>query len=100
MEQAKFVVIFRSVLKPDVEGYAEWAEKMLERVQRVDGFVASQSFRDESGQGVTLSYWRDKQAIARWSQDEQHRLAKSFGKQNAYSTWQIEVCQIEQAWGS
>lgn len=89
------VAIFYSQLKLGVADYSHWAEAMLERVQDQHGFIRAHSFRDESGFGVTLSYWETESDLKAWGQDEAHRKAMQFGWDEAYLSYRLEIAEIQ-----
>ena len=89
------VAIFYSQLKLGVTDYAHWAEAMLARVQVQPGFIRAHSFRDESGFGVTLSYWETESDLKAWGRDEAHRKAMVFGRESAYLNYRLEIAEIQ-----
>ena len=89
------VAIFYSQLKLGVTDYAQWAEAMLARVQAQPGFIRAHSFRDESGFGVTLSYWETESDLKAWGRDEAHRKAMAFGRESAYLNYRLEIAEIQ-----
>lgn len=89
------VAIFYSQLKLEVSDYSRWAEAMVERVQIQPGFIRAHSFRNESGFGVTLSYWETESDLKAWGQDEQHRKAMAFGRDEAYLNYRLEIAEVQ-----
>lgn len=87
------VVIFYSTLPLDAPGYGDWAQRMLDRVANQPGFIKSHSWRDEQGQGVTLSYWESIEAIDQWGADAEHQAAQSFGRAT-YQDWRLEIAEV------
>ena len=89
------VAIFYSQLKLEVADYSRWAEAMIERVQAQPGFIRAHSFRNESGFGVTLSYWETESDLKVWGRDETHQKAMAFGRDQAYSSYRLEIAEIQ-----
>ncbi len=98
-EPPYYAVIFSSVLSPDVDGYAEMSATMDELAARQEGYLGHESARGDDGIGITVSYWRDEAAIARWYQNAEHRVAQRFGRERWYKAYSIRVAKVERAHG-
>lgn len=94
------VVIFRSTRRVDnAELYAEWSQRMEERVRGIEGYVDHVGFRDPvTREGVTLAYFDSLDAIARWRDDVEHRQAQELGRTHFYEDYTLEVAEIEGAY--
>ena len=46
--------------------YGLTSERMIELAQQQPGFLGLESVREDNGLGITVSYWRDREAIAAW----------------------------------
>lgn len=79
-------------------GYAAMAERMLALAARVDGFLGVESARDADGFGITVSYWRDEHAIARWKADAEHLTAQTLGREKWYEHYELRVAKVERAY--
>lgn len=95
-----FVVIFTSKHSGnDAESYSKTAERMAELAQKQSGFLGMNSFRNEDGIGVTLSYWKDEEAIKAWKAESEHKDAQLNGRKHWYEAYRLEVCRVERAYG-
>jgi heme-degrading monooxygenase HmoA len=91
-----YAVIFTSVrTAADLEGYETMAEKMVELARRQPGFLGIESARGADGVGITISYWDSREAIQRWREDAEHRLAQKLGRQRWYQAFRLRVCYVE-----
>lgn len=90
-----WVAIFYSRRQLNTPDYDGWAQRMQSQVQRHPGFSHSHSFRDESGFGVTLSYWSSKEALQAWGQQADHRDAQQYGRDHAYQEYRLEIAEIQ-----
>lgn len=95
------VVIFRSTRRLDnAELYAEWSQRMEERVRTIDGYVEHVGFRDpDTRRGVTLAYFDAEDAIARWRDDPEHQMAQELGRTHFYEDYTLEVAKVERRYG-
>ncbi len=48
------------------------------------------------GLGITVSYWRDRDSIARWKTDLEHREAQRLGRQKWYRSYRIRIAKVEE----
>ena len=94
-----YAVIFTSLRTPtDPDGYEIAAERMVELAEQQPGFLGVESARGESGLGITVSYWESENAIRRWREHAEHRLAQQQGREKWYSRFTLRVCRVERAW--
>lgn len=95
-EPPYWVVVFTSRRTgADAEGYARMAEAMADLASRQPGYLGVESVRDESGFGVTLSYWRSEEAIAAWKRDTAHQQAQRAGHEQWYEDFHVRVARVE-----
>lgn len=90
-----YAVIFTSIRTPGDNGYRETAEEMLRMVSRQEGFLGAESVRDESGFGMTVSYWSSLESINKWRNNGPHVQAKEMGKKLWYGKYRIRICKVE-----
>lgn len=72
-------VIFEVVPAPGKsERYLELAATLRPRLEEIDGFISIERFRSlaQPDKLVSLSFWRDEDAVARWRQLEAHRAVQ------------------------
>ena len=94
-----YAVIFTSVRTGTDEGYAEMAEKMMALAFQQPGFLGAESVREESGLGITVSYWKDKKSIREWKKNAAHRQAQKFGQEKWYRSYKIRVAKVARDYG-
>lgn len=88
-----YAVIFTNLRTAVEDGYAETAARMVALAAEQDGFLGEESVRN--GLGITISYWRDEEAIANWRKNAEHRIAQERGRAEWYSTFKTRVCKVE-----
>ena len=93
-EPPYYAVIFTSLKNPDDQGYSEMADRMVDLVQKQEGFLGFESAREAVG--ITVSYWRDLASIQRWKADLEHREAQQKGKELWYRAYTIRIAKVEQ----
>ena len=98
-EPPYYAVIFGSRRTAGERGYGAMAERMLELARAQPGFLGLESVRDVEGLGITVSYWRDEDSIARWKQHAEHLVAQARGKREWYEAYELRVARVERAYG-
>jgi heme-degrading monooxygenase HmoA len=88
-----YAVIFTSTRTAGDNGYNTMADKMLVLASEQDGFLGADSAREELG--ITVSYWRDLQAIANWKKNMQHQQAQNMGREHWYQDFTVRIAKVE-----
>jgi heme-degrading monooxygenase HmoA len=57
-----------------------------------------ESARDAAGFGITVSYWRDEDSIARWKAVAAHLAAQTLGRERWYAHYELRVAKVERAY--
>jgi len=92
-----YAVIFTSIKSPEGSGYHDMADKMYQLAQEQDGFLGVETARTDVG--ITISYWRDLEAIKNWKLNLQHLEAQKLGKKLWYKQYMVRVCKVERDYG-
>lgn len=104
MPQPYYAVVFTSQLAAGaaVADYGEVAARMLELATGQPGFLGVESARGADGIGITVSYWRDRAAIAAWRAQAEHLGAQRLGRERFYRWFRLRVAEVlhERAFGS
>ncbi len=94
-----YAVVFTSLRRDGDDGYAQTADEMVALASRQVGFLGVESARGDDGLGVTVSYWRDLECIARWKANADHLTAQRAGRERWYRAYRVRVCRIEREYG-
>lgn len=84
---------------PTVEGKAEYLEIAVELrgfLENRDGFISIERFQSltEEGKILSLSFWRDENAIKAWRNLLEHRTAQRKGKEALFRHYRIRVANV------
>ena len=93
-----YAVIFAARQTDDLAGYAEMAALMMDLAQDQDGCLGVESTRDDEGFGITVSYWRDEDAIRAWKAHAKHQAGQKLGKDRWYEHYELRVAKVERAY--
>lgn len=92
-------VIFSSLRTDGDHGYAVMGARMQELAREQPGYLGYESAREDSGFGITVSYWVDDDAARAWKQVHEHTVAQQRGRDAWYADYQVRVARVERAYG-
>jgi len=92
-EPPYYVVIFTSIRTDGDNGYSEMADLMVDLAKQQDGFLGVESARNELG--ITVSYWRDLNAIKKWKDNAKHSIAREKGRKTWYKSFKTRIAKVE-----
>lgn len=95
-------VIFE--LKPQQErapDYFDAAASLRPLLDQIDGFISIERFESlaEPGKFLSLSFWRDEEAIAAWRNLEGHRAAQVDGRRSILADYRLRVAYVKRDYG-
>jgi heme-degrading monooxygenase HmoA len=88
------VVLFRSKLVPQPDGYAEMAQEMLETARSMPGFVDVKAFKADDGERLTLVWWQDEETLRAWRTHARHLVAQKAGRERWYEYYDLDVADV------
>lgn len=76
--------------------YKALAEGLSDEVRKVDGFLSIERFQSISDptRFVSLSFWRDEEAVRKWRNLQKHREAQAKGRGGIFSEYRLRVCTV------
>lgn len=83
------------------DDYMDLAGKLRPMLQDIDGFISVERFESltEPGKYLSLSFWRDEEAVAAWRQLEEHRNAQFAGRAGLFSDYRLRVAGVLRDYG-
>lgn len=95
-------VIFEVTPAPGQRGaYLDAAAALKPLLAQIDGFVSIERFESLSAPGklLSLSLWRDEEAVARWRQQEAHRSTQAAGRDHVFADYRLRVAEVVRDYG-
>jgi heme-degrading monooxygenase HmoA len=89
-----FVILFRSKLTSNTDGYEELADEMVRLGKEMPGFIDFKSFKAEDGERLSVAWWRDAETLRAWRTHPRHRFAQEAGREKFYEYYNIDVAEI------
>lgn len=93
MKEPYYAVIFTSNRTGGDEGYTDMATEMENLAKSQPGFLGVESAKDTIG--ITVSYWKNLESIAKWKAHTEHMLAQTKGKSQWYQKYSVRICKVE-----
>lgn len=81
--------------------YLDLAWQLRPLLERIDGFVSIERFRSLANPDklLSLSFWRDEEAVVRWRELEAHRSAQREGRTRVFSDYRLRVASVLRDYG-
>lgn len=96
------VVIFELEPKAGKEDqYFALAARLKEHLAQIDGFISIERFQSLSNPGryLSLSFWRDEEAVRQWRTQEEHRDAQRTGRETIFQDYRLRVAEVVRDYG-
>ncbi len=83
------------------EDYFRFAADLRHSLEKIDGFISVERFESLSRAGtfLSLSFWRDEQAVMCWRTSAEHRIAQTAGRHRIFDDYRLRVAQILRDYG-
>jgi heme-degrading monooxygenase HmoA len=68
------------------ESYLDYAARLRPQLEKIDGFISVERFQSltDPAKMLSLSFWRDEAAVARWRNHSQHRATQTAGRSGVF----------------
>lgn len=83
------------------DAYLDIAAHMRPLLEEVDGFISVERFQSLTNPDklLSLSFWRDEEAIANWRNLTPHRGAQQKGRSGVFSSYRLRVADVNRDYG-
>lgn len=95
-------VIFEVEPHADQKGaYFALAAALKEDLAKIDGFISVERFESLTTPGklLSLSIWRDEEALAEWRRLASHRSAQKAGREMMFAGYRLRVASVIRDYG-
>ena len=97
-----FAVIFE--MEPEKETaqeYFDLAAELRSELEKIDGFISVERFSSMNNEGkyLSVSFWRDENALDKWREHLGHRDAQEKGLRNIFQNYRIRVAEVIRDYG-
>ena len=95
-------VIFEVWPKEDCrQEYLDIAGRLRPLLDNIDGFISIERFESlsEPGKLLSLSFFRDEEAVGKWRALEQHRSAQAKGRAGIFREYRLRIAGVIRDYG-
>ena len=95
-------IIFESWPRADrAQAYLEAAARLKPLVEAQDGFISIERFESvtQPGKFVSISYWRDEEAVRKWRNVEEHRRVQEASRKSIFTDYRLKVAKVLRDYG-
>lgn len=81
--------------------YFDIAAALRPELEKIDGFISVERFESltDKGKVLSLSFWRDEDAVAQWRNMAQHRAAQARGRGGIFSDYRLRIASVVRDYG-
>ena len=81
--------------------YLDLAAGLRDQLEGIEGFISIERFESLSRPGrlLSLSFWRDEEAIQAWRNLKTHRAAQRAGRAGIFSDYRLRVAGVIRDYG-
>jgi len=83
------------------DDYMAHAARLREDLERIDGFISVERFQSltDPDKLLSLSMWRDEEAIAAWRNQPKHRATQAAGRGGIFRDYRLRVAGVIRDYG-
>jgi heme-degrading monooxygenase HmoA len=81
--------------------YLEIAAGLRADLEAIDGFISVERFESLTTPGklLSLSFWRDEEAVRRWRNQPRHRVSQALGRGGVFADYRLRVASVLRDYG-
>lgn len=81
--------------------YLDLAGDLRAKLEGMDGFISVERFESLTVRGklLSLSFWRDEEAVRRWRETQEHRAAQQAGRGGVFADYRLRVAHVLRDYG-
>jgi heme-degrading monooxygenase HmoA len=95
-------VIFELTPHEDrTDDYFDLAGKLHHLLDEIDGFISIERFESRTipGRYLSLSFWRDEEAVRQWRNLPVHRATQAKGRKSIFESYRLRVADVVRDYG-
>ena len=95
-------VIFEVVPREGhTDAYLQLAAGLREQLEAIDGFVSVERFQSltQPAKLLSLSFWRDEDAVRNWRNQDDHRQSQAAGRGGVFADYRLRIAAVVRDYG-
>ncbi len=83
------------------DAYLSIAANLRPLLYGIDGFISIERFQSlgDPERILSLSFWRDEDAVRAWRNTEEHRQAQQAGRGGIFADYRLRIAQVVRDYG-
>lgn len=83
------------------DAYLGIAADLRPLLDGIDGFISIERFQSLSDENriLSLSFWRDEEAVKAWRNTEEHRRAQAAGRGGVFAAYRLRIAHVVRDYG-
>ena len=83
------------------DAYLGAAASLRHHLDGIDGFLSIERFESltQPGKLLSLSYWRDEDAVKQWRTLDEHRQVQRAGRQQIFEDYRLRIAAVIRDYG-
>ena len=83
------------------DDYLAVAASLRDELSAIDGFISVERFQSltEPDKLLSLSFWRDEEAVKRWRTQAHHRAGQAKGRAGIFADYRLRVASVLRDYG-
>jgi heme-degrading monooxygenase HmoA len=83
------------------EDYLDIAATLKPDLEKMDGFISVERFQSltDPGKLLSLSFWRDEDAVRNWRNQENHRISQAKGRGGVFADYRLRIASVIRDYG-
>ena len=83
------------------DAYLQTARELGALLAGIDGFISIERFESLASPGklLSLSFWRDEEAVSRWRNHSSHRDIQTLGRDSIFLDYRLRVADVLRDYG-
>jgi heme-degrading monooxygenase HmoA len=83
------------------DDYLAIAATLRAELERIDGFISVERFQSltDPGKLLSLSFWRDEDAVQRWRNEAHHRESQAAGRAGVFADYRLRIASVVRDYG-
>lgn len=83
------------------DDYLAIAASLRDELSQIDGFISVERFQSitEPDKLLSLSFWRDEEAVKQWRNQSHHRESQRQGRAGIFADYRLRVASVLRDYG-
>jgi heme-degrading monooxygenase HmoA len=83
------------------DAYLDHAARLRADLEQIDGFISVERFQSltDPDKMLSLSFFRDEDAVARWRNHARHRTTQAAGRAGIFADYRLRVAEVVRDYG-